>query len=177
MVYSPSGKRGRFSIGAPVLQAARSLGVDIDSVCGGHAMCGRCQVDVTEGELSKHDIVSRAENLSTPGSVEQQFLASHSADSGRRLSCHAKIEGDVAIDVPASSQVHRQVIRKRYEAHDIHVNPVVQPCFVEVTPPDIRLPEGDLQRVLAALRQDWQLDGLTCSRAAIQGDWQRSLVR
>ncbi len=180
VVFSPSGKRGRFSTGTPVLQAARSLGVDIDSVCGGRAMCGRCQVDVTEGELSKHDIVSRAENLSTPGQVEQQFLASHSADSGRRLSCHAKIEGDIAIDVPASSQVHRQVIRKPYEAHDIDVNPVVQPCFIEVTPPDIRLPEGDLQRVLAALRQDWQLDGLTCSLPAMQqlqdalrkGDWQ-----
>jgi uncharacterized 2Fe-2S/4Fe-4S cluster protein (DUF4445 family) len=184
VVFSPSGKRGRFSIGTPVLQAARSLGVDIDSVCGGRAMCGRggramcgrCQVDVTEGELSKHGIVSRAENLSTPGQVEQGFLASHRADSGRRLSCHAKIEGDLAIDVPASSQVHRQVIRKPYEAHDIDVNPVVQPCFVEVTPPDIRLPEGDLQRVLAALSRDWQLDGLTCNLPAMQQalsrDWQ-----
>ena len=179
VVFSPSGKRGRFSIGTPVLQAARSLGVDIDSVCGGRAMCGRCQVDVTEGELSKHGIVSRAENLSAPGQVEQGFLTSDGADRGRRLSCHAKIEGDIAIDVPASSQVHRQVIRKPYEAHDIEVNPVVQPCFVEVTPPDIHLPEGDLQRVLAALIRDWQLDGLTCSLPAMQqlqdalreGDW------
>jgi uncharacterized 2Fe-2S/4Fe-4S cluster protein (DUF4445 family) len=180
VVFSPSGKRGRFSIGTPVLEAARSLGVDIDSVCGGRAMCGRCQVDVTEGELSKHGIVSRAENLSMAGQVEQRFLASHSAESGRRLSCHAKIEGDIAIDVPASSQVHRQVIRKPYEAHDIDVNPVVQPCFVEVTPPDILLPEGDLQRVFAALSRDWQLDGLTCNLPAMQqlqvalreGDWQ-----
>ncbi len=180
VVFSPSGKRGRFSIGTPVLEAARSLGVDIDSVCGGRAMCGRCQVDVTEGELSKHGIVSRAENLSAPGQVEQRFLASHGAESGRRLSCHAKIEGDIAIDVPASSQVHRQVIRKPYEAHDIDVNPVVQPCFVEVTPPDILLPEGDLQRVFAALSRDWQLDGLTCNLPTMQqlqdalreGDWQ-----
>jgi uncharacterized 2Fe-2S/4Fe-4S cluster protein (DUF4445 family) len=180
VVFSPSGKRGRFSIGTPVLEAARSLGVDIDSVCGGRAMCGRCQVDVTEGELSKHGIVSRAENLSMAGQVEQRFLASRSADSGRRLSCHAKIEGDIAIDVPASSQVHRQVIRKPYEAHDIDVNPVVQPCFVEVTPPDILLPEGDLQRVFAALSRDWQLDGLTCNLPTMQqlqdalreGDWQ-----
>ena len=180
VVFSPSGKRGRFTTGTTVLQAARSLGVDIDSVCGGHAMCGRCQVDVTEGELSKHGIVSRADNLSAPGQVEQQFLAGDGADSGRRLSCHAKIEGDVAIDVPASSQVHRQVIRKEYEAHDIDLDPVVQPCFVELTPPDIHLPDGDLQRVFAALSRDWQLDGLTCSLPAMQqlqdalreGDWQ-----
>ena len=180
VVFSPSGKRGRFTTGTTVLQAARSLVVDIDSVCGGHAMCGRCQVDVTEGELSKHGIVSRADNLSAPGQAEQQFLASNGADSGRRLSCHAKIEGDVAIDVPASSQVHRQVIRKEYEAHDIDLDPVVQPCFVELMPPDIHLPDGDLQRVFAALRRDWQLEGLTCSLPAMQqlqdalreGDWQ-----
>lgn len=147
VVFSPSGKRGRITTGTTVLQAARGLGVDIDSVCGGHAMCGRCQVDVIEGELPKHGIVSRADNLSAPGKVEQQFLVGDGADSGRRLSCHAKIEGDVAIDVPASSQVHRQVIRKEYEAHDIDLDPVVQPRFVELTPPDIHLPDGDLQRV------------------------------
>ena len=56
IVFSPSGKRGRFPIGTPVLQAARSLGVDIDSVCGGRALCGRCQVTVAEGELAKHGI-------------------------------------------------------------------------------------------------------------------------
>jgi len=180
VVFSPSGKHGRFAVGTSALQAARSLGVDIDSVCGGHAMCGRCQVDVTEGTLSKHGIVSRAENLSAPGKLEQQFLATRRAVSGRRLSCHAKIHGDVAIDVPASSQVHRQVIRKPYEAHDIEINPVVQACFVAITRPDICHPEGDLQRVLEALSRDWQLDGLTCSLPAMQqlqealrqGGWQ-----
>ena len=44
VVFTPSGKRGRFALGTPVLTAARQLGVDIDSVCGGRAICGRCQV-------------------------------------------------------------------------------------------------------------------------------------
>src|SRR2546430_5677475 len=42
IVFTPSGKRGRFALGTPVLTAARTLGVDIDSVCGGRAICGRC---------------------------------------------------------------------------------------------------------------------------------------
>src|SRR6185295_17603588 len=54
IVFTPSGRRGRFPIGTPVLQAARSLGVDIDSVCGGRAICGRCQITVGEGEFAKH---------------------------------------------------------------------------------------------------------------------------
>ena len=44
VVFTPSGKRGRFALGTPVLTAARQLGVDIDSVCGGRGICGRCQV-------------------------------------------------------------------------------------------------------------------------------------
>ena len=64
VVFTPSGKRGRFPVGTPLLQAARTLGVDIDSVCGGRAICGRCQVLVMEGEFAKHGIISNAENLS-----------------------------------------------------------------------------------------------------------------
>jgi uncharacterized 2Fe-2S/4Fe-4S cluster protein (DUF4445 family) len=52
VVFMPSGKRGRFPVGTPILQAARSLGVDIDSVCGGRGLCGRCQVLVAEGEFA-----------------------------------------------------------------------------------------------------------------------------
>ena len=48
VVFTPSGRRGRFAIGTPLLQAARSLGVDIDSVCGGRGICGRCQVLLSE---------------------------------------------------------------------------------------------------------------------------------
>ena len=35
IVFTPSGKRGDFADGTSVLEAARQLGVDVDSVCGG----------------------------------------------------------------------------------------------------------------------------------------------
>jgi 5-methyltetrahydrofolate--homocysteine methyltransferase len=63
VVFTPSG-RGPVSGRHPVLQAARSLGVDIDSVCGGRGICGRCQVTQAEGEFAKHGVKSRAEHLS-----------------------------------------------------------------------------------------------------------------
>ena len=44
IVFSPSGRRGSFPAGTSVLEAARALGVDLDSVCGGRGLCGRCQV-------------------------------------------------------------------------------------------------------------------------------------
>jgi uncharacterized 2Fe-2S/4Fe-4S cluster protein (DUF4445 family) len=168
VVFSPSGKRGRFAIGTPVLQAARSLGVDIDSVCGGRAMCGHCQVTVTEGALSKHGIVSALNNLSPPAETERQFTEQNGLDASHRLSCRARIEGDLAVDVPASSQVHRQVIRKPGEAHDIEIDPVVHAYFIEVAQPDLQQPDGDLQRIFAALYEQWQLEGLNCDLPAQQ---------
>jgi hypothetical protein len=51
-VFMPSGRRGEFAVGTPLLQAARELGVDIDSICGGRARCGRCQVEAVEGRTS-----------------------------------------------------------------------------------------------------------------------------
>jgi uncharacterized 2Fe-2S/4Fe-4S cluster protein (DUF4445 family) len=41
VVFMPFGKRGHCAEGAPLLQAARNLGVDSDSVCSGRALCAR----------------------------------------------------------------------------------------------------------------------------------------
>ena len=112
VVFTPSGKRGRFPVGTPLLQAARTLGVDVDSVCGGRALCGRCQVLVMEGDFSKHGVNSRAANLTPLTAAEQQFARRRPLPAGHRLSCSARIEGDLVVDVPPGSQVHKQVVRK-----------------------------------------------------------------
>ena len=52
--------------------------------------------------------------------------------AGRRLGCQARICGDLVVDVPPESQVHRQVVRKRAETHPIEIDPVVRLYYVEV---------------------------------------------
>ena len=176
----PSGRRGRFPIGTPVLQAARALGVDIDSVCGGRGICGRCQVEVSEGEFAKLGIVSRVANLSPFSDVERRYADRRGLAEGRRLSCSTRILGDVVIDVPPDSQVHKQVVRKRAEVRAIELDPVVRLHYVEVAEPDMHDPRGDLQRLEKALEEQWGLTGLTCDLRVIQGlqealrkgDWQ-----
>ena len=134
VVFTPSGRRGRFPVGTPVLQAARSLGVDIDSVCGGRGICGRCQVVVAEGEFAKHGVTSRASNLTPFGAVEEDYCKTQPMEAGRRLSCSTQVLGDVVIDVPSGSQVHRQVVRKAAEAHDIELDPVIRLQIGAVVP-------------------------------------------
>jgi uncharacterized 2Fe-2S/4Fe-4S cluster protein (DUF4445 family) len=169
VVFTPSGKRGRFPRGTLLLQAARTLGVDVDSVCGGRALCGRCQVLVMEGDFSKHGLQSRAGNLSAVSAAEQVFSQRRPLAAGRRLSCSATIQGDLVVDVPPESQVHRQVVRKAVDARPITLDPVVHLHYVEVREPDMHDPSGDLQRLLEALHKEWEFGALRCDLQVLQG--------
>jgi len=182
IVFTPSGKRGNFPLGTPVLDAARSLGVDVDSVCGGRGLCGRCQVTCAEGEFSKHAIHSLAGNLTPIGDVETRYSERRKLKplaEGRRLSCQAQIQGDLVIDVPPESQMHRQVVRKAAEHRDITLDTGVHLYYIDVREADMHEPGGDVQRLLQALESSWELRDLTFDteilpdiQAALRkGDW------
>ena len=179
VVFTPSGKRGRFAKGTSLLAAARGLGVDLDSVCGGRGICGRCQVEVSTGDFSKFGISSRPTHLSEFGPVEQRYADKKGLKAGRRLGCHTRILGDLVIDVPAESQVHKQVVRKRAEARAIEIDPLVRLFYVEVREPDMHDPTGDLERLKEALAAQWQVEVRTADlhvlhvlqTALRQGEW------
>ncbi len=160
VVFTPSGKRGKFPVGTPLLKCARSLGVDIDSVCGGRGICGRCQVVQGVGEFAKFNIHSKASHISDPNDVEKRYNDKRGLKPGRRLSCNTLLLGDTVIDVPADSQVHKQIVRKRAEARDIELDPAIRLHYVEVEEPDMHKPTGDLERLLEALRDQWDLSDL-----------------
>ena len=194
IVFTPSGKRGSFDGGTKVLDAARQLGVDIDSVCGGRAICGRCQINVLVGDFAKHNIHSDFDSVTDITEAEKKYAQRRGLDEDRRLSCQSILKSDAVIDVPASSQVHQQVVRKENESHDIDINPIIKPYYVNVAKqkekslkkqsnfllheintfkisveePDMHKGTGDLSRLKAALYEEWGLDNLTCSLEVLQ---------
>lgn len=167
VVFTPSGRRGTFAAGTTLLDAARRLGVDLDSVCGGRGICGRCQIEVEEGEHAKHGITSSATHLTPFTEVERAYAAERGLSAGRRLGCTATVAGDLVVDVPPESQVYRQVVRKDAEERQIELDPVVRLYYLEVEEPDLANPASDLTRVRQALERDWGLTGLACDRHVI----------
>ena len=167
-------------MGTTVLQAARELGVDIDSICGGRARCGRCQVEPLEGTFPWEGMISSPAHLDDLSETELSCLSTELLRAGNRFSCQAKILGDVRIDVPPDSQLHQQVVRKEYEAHPIELDPLIRLYFTRVSEPDLEHPDGDLQRLKQALERDWGLSGLDIDLGPLQtlqsslreGDWQ-----
>ncbi len=168
VIFTPSGRRGRFATGTTVLDAARSLGVDIDSVCGGRGICGRCQVTQGIGTFPKHGITSEPDHLSAFADLEAAYREDRGLADDRRLSCTATICGDLLVDVPPESQVHRQVVRKGLDVRTFIVDPVVRLYYVEVTPPELASPTGDLARLFEALEREWQLTDLEADLEVIR---------
>ena len=160
VIFTPSGKRGRFTHGTPVLTAARQLGVDLDSVCGGRGICSKCQVTPGYGEFPKHGITVEPGALSDWNAVEARYDRIRGLPTGRRLGCQACVQGDVVIDVPPESQLHKQVIRKSATQRDIVMDPATRLFYVEVDEPDMHEPTGDFERLARALNRQWQIDGV-----------------
>ena len=97
VVFTPSGKRGHFPIGTPVLTAARQLGVDLDSVCGGRGICSKCQVTPAYGEFPKHGVSVASNALSQWNAVEQRYDDKRGLKTGRRLGCQATVQGNICL--------------------------------------------------------------------------------
>jgi len=178
LVFMPSGRRGRVDAGANLLEAARGLGVEIESICGGRQTCGKCQVIVESGHFAKHAIDSDESRLSPAGETEREYCQAHGIH-GRRLACAAHVMGDVLISVPEESQARKQIIAKAATDRVIAIDPAVRQVYVEVAPAGIDDPRGDWQRLQSALAEAWKLTELTIDpdplrnlqRALRKGRW------
>ena len=179
VIFTPSGKRGRVARGTKVLAAARKLGVDLDSVCGGRGICSKCQCAPGYGDFPKHGLHVDADALSPINAVEERYDRVRGLKPGRRLGCQAQIMGDVVIDVPPESQVHKQVVRKAASERVMEMDPATRACFIEVAEPDMHAPEGDFQRLAHALERQWGIADLRADLAMLgklqpvlrKGDW------
>jgi uncharacterized 2Fe-2S/4Fe-4S cluster protein (DUF4445 family) len=184
VIFTPSGKRGNFPVGTPILTAARQLGVDLDSVCGGRGICSKCQITPSYGEFPKHGVTVSDDALSEWNSVEERYDRIRGLPKGRRLGCQATVQGDIVVDVPPESQVHRQVVRKAATQRDIIMAPATHLYYVEVQEPDMHEPSGDFERLKDALREQWQIEGVTApmnilhrlQQALRKGEWKITIA-
>ena len=154
----PSGKRGHFDPGTTILQASRSLGVDLDSVCGGRAICGRCQIQPTEGEFAKHGITSSFSNLNRLTESEIKYSKRKGLEASRRLGCQTIISGDVVIDIPEESQLHQQVVRKDFEASSVTINPLSKLHLIDLSQSSFDSNDQLQELINEKLRDDWGIE-------------------
>ncbi len=165
IIFQPSGRRGQVARGTNVRAAARSLGVDIESICAESSTCGKCKVLVQEGTFERYGVTSSREHLSPPNMEEAGYLAEHrQVLAGRgwnveqvRLACQAKVLGDVLIDVPEESRGNKQIVRKAATERQIEIKPSIRKYLVELNPPTIANPKADWERLASGIATSIQL--------------------
>ncbi len=184
LILMPSGRQGQIAHGTTLLEASRSLGVELEAICGGRQTCGKCLVHPEQGEFLKHGIRSDADHLSPPQADEQAYAAAHGLDVRQaRMACAAQVMGDVLVQIPDTSLARKQAIRKAVGDVLIEVAPAVRLVYVEVQPPALGS-AGDWERVQAALQEQHGLSGLhielpllhSLQRTLREGQWKLTLT-
>jgi uncharacterized 2Fe-2S/4Fe-4S cluster protein (DUF4445 family) len=156
----PSGRKGQVPHGMNLLDAARLLGVELESICGGRQTCGKCQIMVEEGHFPKHAITSSVDHLSAIDGREADYRAQNPLGD-RRLACACEVLGDLLITVPEESQARKQIIAKAATDRVIEVQPAVRQIYVESTSATLEDHRGDWERLQVAAAEQWHLANLT----------------
>ncbi|MFM7123737.1 MAG: ASKHA domain-containing protein [Actinomycetes bacterium] len=167
IVFTPSGLDGTVEAGTTVLDAARKLGADIDSVCGGRGICGRCQITPSFGSFPKWGIDAVQSSLTERSEGEINYKGKRALVEGNRLGCMAKVCGDIVIDVPAMSQVHRQIVRKDLDLGVIVVDPTFSLYYVAVAPSELGDDVTASQIIRDAIAQQHNIARPTISISAL----------
>ena len=85
VTFEDEQKSAEFPAGKTILSCAEAMGVRVSHVCGGDGACGTCRIAVISGW----------ENL-TPPTPDETYKE---LDPPHRLSCQAKLAGDVVVKV------------------------------------------------------------------------------
>ena len=147
--FEPVGRRGRCPADQSLLEAARQLGVELISLCGGKGACSRCKIQIMDGEVSP------------PTPNEEQALSPQELEAGYRLACETYPASDCKLHVPPESLTTPQ--RTQVEGLEITVpaDPPIHAYHVQLPSPSWSDLRADAQRVLEALQHQHQLSSLT----------------
>lgn len=150
VIFQPSGRRGHFEEQKILLDIAKELSVPIESVCGGEQWCAKCKVVIEEG----------MENLTPLTVIERKLLSDREIALNYRLACCCTISGDVVASIPEVSRAQVQVVRKAIREIPVELDPEVKKYYVKMKSPTLKDSEGDLARLLNALKEQHGIGNL-----------------
>jgi len=180
VIFQPSGSRGYIDTGKTIKEASVALGVDLEGVCGEHAVCGTCKVRIETGDFEKYGIQSSLAHVSPMGFTERKFFNLQQEQAGFRLACQTQIQGDIVVFVPEESRMGKQVVRKDATDRPMRVNPAVRKYTAKLSRATLHDNLGDWERMKAELERQHGLTHLTIDYQALmelqstvrKGDWE-----
>jgi len=141
--------------GTLVTEAAHTAGVEITQPCGGQGRCGRCAVQVTNGDVRRRSTLR---------------LTAEDVAAGYTLACQSVVEGDVSVTVPPQEKIERRLTTDRVVAevevpigYDASTMQTIQRVNLSLTPPSMDDQTDDWSRLVTALRQQFGVEEVDVS--------------
>ena len=134
--FQPIGRRVKANPGESILEVAQDAGIGLSAICGGNGSCGACKVRL-----------DKKAKVSEPDAAERKKLTTEEFERGLRLACRTKIQGDVVVDVPASSLSAPQRAQVEGQAVAFEFDPAVKVYDVELAKPVNEDTRADWERL------------------------------
>lgn len=135
--------------GENLLSAAATAGVYIHAFCGGDGVCGKCKIQMEQGDVKSDSAAS---------------LKQAEYDAGTRLACKAQVISDITIRIPDMVKSDGKALKRKPKTtrsisaralDDLvgkwDVNPPVSKLFLKVMPPTLEDNVSDMQRLMRAI--------------------------
>ncbi|MCK4595720.1 DUF4445 domain-containing protein [candidate division WOR-3 bacterium] len=117
IIIKPDNKEGFFSKGTVLHKALYSLGIIINSSCGGSGKCGKCVIQIISG-------------ASPYGEIDKKFINKQMLEKGYRLACQTKIMKNMSVIIPP--KIRKFITQAIYEKQgQVKIEPFVRKRFIE----------------------------------------------
>ena len=173
LFFLPDQKEMEVEHGTTIMEAAQEAGIYINSLCGGEGVCGKCRVQVTEGNI-------RADKNSI------SFLSKEEVMEGYVLACQAKVYGDMEVVIPPESRLEAEQILMEQPVVDYShpekmsvpkistdpmtlFEPLAQKIYMELPEPSLEDNLGDVERIIRELRKKTEYQNFEASFHCLQG--------
>ncbi len=145
--FRPTKLKTRIGRDDTILEAARSAGLDIESICGGNGTCHQCRIQVIHGSVSAIT------------SDEHKAFSQQELKSGYRLACQARPLSPCIINIPSESLATEQ----RAQSDGLETPVALDPPVKEfrLTLPDSLGPVADIRKELL-IKLLFQQQGIKC---------------
>lgn len=136
VTFVPRGRTVKAHSGANLLDLAHEAAVDLHSSCNGSGTCGKCKMQVLEGEISP--ITGDESHLLTPSEIAGGF----------RLACRTEVRGDVKARVVCeANSANVRILEDGFRPKLSVRRPVITKSYVELSKPTLADSLSDLERI------------------------------
>ncbi|MFO8031625.1 MAG: ASKHA domain-containing protein [Desulfohalobiaceae bacterium] len=150
--FYPHGREIQVPEGQNLIRAALDAGVHINASCGGQGVCGKCRVQIEQGQVQ--------------GGINEK-LSQEEVDQGFRLACQSYVASDIQVQVPVESELDASVLNmpptprrtvkiKQVDLHDFKEKGLflapVEKKFLQLPEPTNQDNSSDVTRLINFLK-------------------------